>query len=875
MRILSVVTLLTVLVVPLLCQTPVGEHTTFYAGFEDSLRPDYAAGGWQALTRGEVQFVDGYIGRAISLPSGSHIRYPAQGNIQPDSGTVEVWLQWTAETAALDHFSVFFEGSPSNNYVRINRIAPDRLGMAFHGGPEDDLQWQRVDFDPQGWDIGTWHHIAGTWEGGTITLYIDGEAVDQSTQDNAMIDIGEEMSIGSPVTVDSFTLSSVARSEEVIRRHAAIEPGSARPIYLTDIAPATSEQAMGHVGIDHDTALDDRKLPLIIENLSYGRGLSVHAPGSVSFDVPDGMEQMTALAGVSSLTPNKSANITISLDGNELATAALTAGETAQELTFDISGGGRLEIAASADGPAGAAVIIAHPVFVGQGSAPPAPFAQELTEAEIAIQRMRTHCGEFTFDLPEDRDYAVYDGHPVDIVDPDAPPMSNQASQMELFASPGEYEAAQLTIFTAVDMPSVEVSLGPLQGDEGALPSDAVQIRLVRRVLQRKGYWMDRAPANYETVSRFLFPNRTFWLPAGNFKEIQVLAHVPDDVARGKYRGTLQIEPEGLEPFSCPVSLRVLPIDLDTPDDKTYGVYYRYWQTMDRPEVVSAEFSDISAHGCRMLYASTGVRFLREESGTITWSLGDVQRLLENLRAHGFSGTLPVMDRIHQLARLMGYEPLDEEGRGERIAEKEDLLQIVREALADLKKLDEQYPEFTLVLTHMDEVFGRGRLPAFMDAARVIRKTSDFPIYITIHMMPGRWESYMKESDHLIDIRCINGHSLEEWLTADDNDWDELRQMLQESGDEGWMYHNMRGSFFPPEWNRIINGLFMWASPLKVHVPWMYYSYGGNPFDDTDTDQFDFGYAFPHPDDPTQMISTLHWEAFREGYDDMRYIATL
>jgi len=102
-----------------------------------------------------------------------------------------------------------------------------------------------------------------------------------------------------------------------------------------------------------------------------------------------------------------------------------------------------------------------------------------------------------------------------------------------------------------------------------------------------------------------------------------------------------------------------------------------------------------------------------------------------------------------------------------------------------------------------------------------------------------------------------------------------MAQMLAASGDEAWMYHNMRGSFFKAEWNRFINGMFMWVAPIEVHVPWMYYSIGGNPFDDTDSDHYDFVYAVPDPNDPTRMISTTHYEAFREGYDDMRYIKTL
>jgi len=32
----------------------------------------------------------------------------------------------------------------------------------------------------------------------------------------------------------------------------------------------------------------------------------------------------------------------------------------------------------------------------------------------------------------------------------------------------------------------------------------------------------------------------------------------------------------------------------------------------------------------------------------------------------------------------------------------------------------------------------------------------------------------------------------------------------------------------------------------------------------------DFAYAAPHPD-KAEMVSSLEWEAFREGWDDLRY----
>ena len=58
----------------------------------------------------------------------------------------------------------------------------------------------------------------------------------------------------------------------------------------------------------------------------------------------------------------------------------------------------------------------------------------------------------------------------------------------------------------------------------------------------------------------------------------------------------------------------------------------------------------------------------------------------------------------------------------------------------------------------------------------------------------------------------------------------------------------------------------------------MYYSFKGSPFDATDGPHLrggDFAYAVPDPDDPERMIPTRHWEGFREGIDDVRYLCTL
>jgi hypothetical protein len=525
----------------------------------------------------------------------------------------------------------------------------------------------------------------------------------------------------------------------------------------------------------------------------------------------------------------------------------------------------------------GGVAVFGDAMLLAEGIEPPPSFSRELTQDELTMQRMRTRVAEFSFELPDaPKGYVIYGGHPVDEVDPAAEPLHEVfPAALEIAAAPGEYEAAVFKLYADRDLADINVSLTDLTGEGGAIGGDDVQVQLIRRVLMRKGYWMPRLPSNYETVSRFIFPNRQFWLPEGNFKEIYLLVRVPEDAAPGQYSGTITVEAEGAEATEMALDVRVRPVELIQPTDRRYGMYYRARRLEERPEEANdAEFADMAAHGVSTIKGHTAIHWDRDEDGNITWDFDLIRRTLDQGLEHGFFGEITIYDSLPTLGRLMDVSGLNAEGEGDALSENEEVLAVTEQAFAELKQLEAEYPQYELLLTHMDEVFGRDRLPRYLDYAEVVRKTSDFPLYITMHMTPGRWEEYMERSDPWVDVRCINGHSLESWL-QDGHDWDELAQMLAEAGDQAWMYHNQRGSFFKAEWNRFINGMFMWVSPIEVHVPWMYHSTGGNPFDDTDSERHDFVYAVPHPDNPTLMISTLHYEAFREGYDDMRYLRTL
>lgn len=852
-------------------------HTTFLARYERGVAPEYCRGNWQAAYGGPPALVPGRIGKALALGPRQRIVYPADGKINPRSGTIEFWLKCTWQPGTNPRLTIITFRTPTNCYLNFNTISPTRLGMAIQGGPADAHVWRRVDADPSQWSQGDWHHVAGTWDNRTLRLYVDGRLVQEVTDAAPMVDAPAEFSVGpGPLVIDELRISDTARTANELRQSMTAGPAACRCIYLTDLPPAAAQETMGRIAIDEQRGFDDRRLPLAVGRTAYARGIGLRAPGWVEFQVPKGFDKLVARVGASTWG-DRPIRIRFAHAGRVLAeTPPLRPGDDATPVTVPLPSGGKLRIECLPAGDTGGLAAVADAVLLRPGAEPPSPFSRPLSDLELTIQRMRTDVAKFSFPLADDgKGYAIYADHPIDILDPSAGPGGEKfPRRLTMQAAAGEWEAVQFAIFAARDITRMRVSCSALRSGAQEIDRRYIQVRLVRRVLQRRGYWMKREPDNYDVVSRFLFPNRVFWLPKGHFKQVNVTVHMPERARPGAYRGTITVALEGLQASQIELVVHVPPIKLLDPPAR-YGMYYDFPRAAHQPEVLNAELADMAAHGCTTMVPHVGLQFEQsKQGGPVQASYEQIRQCLTVLRRHGFHGPIVIGDGIFSLARVLGVSGLDDKGGGKPLADNEQLCRAMRQALEGLQQVARDFPEFELLLTHMDEVFTPKRIARFIDAARVVRQGPHFRFYETMHMMPGRWEDYMKRADDYIDVRCINGHSLDEWLKSG-HTFAELAAMLKASGDEGWTYYNMRGSFFIPEWNRIVNGLYMWTSPLTTHVPWMYYSYGGNPFDDTDSRRYDFGYAFPSDSDPTQLISTLHWEAFREGYDDMRYFATL
>ncbi len=853
--------------------------TLFLAHFDRTTNADVARGRGKALEGGgDITFGRaGRFGEALRLGSRRRLVFAAKGNLNPKQGTIEFWF--CLEQPPPQKYQFFNFRGGEHNYMNINRIQPGRLGAALCGGPPDDWTWKRVDYRKKDIVPGRWHHLAVTWGGTELSLYIDGNLIGSTSEAKMPTGPVKEFTIlGIPGLIDEFRISSCKRTAEEIKASAE-GAGRANPasglVFLTDHQPTSARQAWGKAGVDGRYPYELR-VPLVMDGKIYPRGVGTEGDAKMVFDVPDGFDRLVATIGLSDFGAGP-ANAVVRVTGGDrtlLEKHPAAAGKPGR-VTIPLEGAKQIELISEGGDRhgLGAWVDWGELVLLKTGQELPPPQCQPFPKFMTLPCKLKLSAYRFGFELPDSpTGYRVAPWRPLDDLDPNAQPASwPDAFRLEAFATPGEYEPVTFVVYADKAMQGLSVVASDLRGPKGTLPSSRVDVRYVMHCPKRKLYF--RPVEEIELVSRFLLKRDAVNLRPQTFRQIYAIVHVPEDAKPGTYSGSLRMQVAGETVETVPLAIEVLPFRLGPPGDHQFGIYYRFAEFTDDVERMSLELADIRAHGGHMLkpnlridYVKQGDRFEPDDT--------HVRKGLDLMRRHGMHGTITIYSGLTKLAPMCGVR-YDRDNPPDRMRLFQDAGQ---RGMQGLIELDKNYPEFDLVATHMDEVLTPSRLPRYTFLAKVIRLVPDMPIYITMHNRPVELTKKLTpELDPYVDIRCYNGHCMEDWLRAG-KDFDDLAVELREAGDVAWTYHNIRGTFFPPEWTRLVNSYWLWMSPIEAHVPWMYQHTKGNPLDDTDGPRVrghDFGYAVTSPEDGKTPIPTRHWEAYREGIDDLRYICTL
>lgn len=866
----------------LLAQPVPDADTLLLAQFEDSTDADYSIGNSSSSAKiSRSGWCDGRFGRAIHLAAGDSVSYSAaDGNFRPETGTIEFWIcpDWDGGDGGKRSFLTMRLGD--TGYMYLNKINPTRLGVALAAGEGDDWRWRRADVDASGWKSGEWHHLAFTWGGGRLRVFADGRCGERTADDAVMPrERPDKLElVGCDAIVDGLRILGREFDEEDAREsiRLALHP----PYRRFTALPWRAEGRVTEGGL---RLLGNRRIPLLLGQTRYGDGFACEGDSQIELQL---VEQYAALdVAVGSLFTNgrplgtaASAPVRVEVWGDDrvlyqgVIDAAATAPST---LRVSLAGVKHLRLRTLAGKEAGrrGTVVWANPVLLREADFRPTSATWEVAPEELEMYRRQMEADDFSFPRLDDESYLLANKDWLDEVDPSARPERSQIGvSLRAMATPGEYEPVSFAVYSFIDLDDVTVRVSDLRGESSTLPSTCVDVRLVLRGLMRDLYTLP--PHRSTVVSRFLLPQQEIDIPSGTFREFHLTVHVPDDTAPGMYRGVVRVEPSDADFRECPIEVEVLPFRLGDPGGKSYGMYYRFPAADQDWSGVPVELADLRAHGVSMLKSNLGVEF-RAADDQLVPSFASLRRGLDLLREHGFRGPLPVGSGADRAAAMLGYDVVNDY---DDLPARQRYLAIVKRAMQELVELNREYSDFELLPTHMDEVFGRDRLNRYNRLSEAVRQVPSLRLYITIHNDPKRDVSEMMQRlDPFVDVRCYNGHCMDNYIQAG-NTFADLQAELGKSGDEAWLYHNIRGAFFPAEWMRLINGFYLWNSPLRIHTPWIYYSYQGNPFDATDGPYErggDFAYAVPDPKDASRMVPTRHWEAFREGVDDQRYLAKL
>jgi len=513
-------------------------------------------------------------------------------------------------------------------------------------------------------------------------------------------------------------------------------------------------------------------------------------------------------------------------------------------------------------------------------------------------------------------------------------PPCELGNDLSIMACRGEYEPASFVIQTETDehLDNVRIGCSALQSGDATIPSRAIDIRLVDKLNvgwaignvkvcwqlmydqemidatekphPLNGRWenQEKYEAYREDIKR-IFGNtgalpetveeyrklskQNILVKAADAKSLRPMqvdgreqmwltVHVPQDAPAGTYRGTIRVVPENAPEARLSLTVWVPDFDLLEPRE-TYSIYnptfpeLEHWASthcMVSDETMVRELKNMLAHGCTNPNLYNGV--VARPDGTLDYST------LENrLRLREEAG-LPKGELFLPGSALVICSPL-------KPGEYEQNIKYAKEIQAWCtargygnvyftggdewggQKLLGEYEAFKSV-----EEAGSGiwvATPASFH--ELVGDVLEIPIvqYPGMVAMNNSLEHLKLLRDIIPNPKPYRHCQVRKAMTTD---WQDLIAIPHSQGFRFFQYFD--NWLFPGEGRRS-RGFGMWLTGVDGTMTWSYAGIKGNG------QVKEVGEQVGHRNMVWRVkggvLDTLNWEAFREGYDDSRYIATL
>jgi hypothetical protein len=423
-----------------------------------------------------------------------------------------------------------------------------------------------------------------------------------------------------------------------------------------------------------------------------------------------------------------------------------------------------------------------------------------------------------------------------------APLPAEMRNSTEILASLGEYEPASFCVRALRPLRGVRVTVGNLIGERGSrIRSENVDVRMVRCLPTK--VWNKK---EYVLRPRVLEKHAAIDLSEGTTQQFWLTVYIPETAKPGSYSAQVTVRPENAKAASLTLRLQVWPIHLKPSPTRHYMYAYMFGGPLEH-EIVVKNLVNMREHG--MTGGFFGPEFdpeIQGEDGKIVVNIEKLKGLLQDCQEIG-------------LLDPFIYSPNVTLG----VWREEGFVEIWKQIREQVRKSGLPMPVFT----YGDESDGDpDRTADTTRGLRLIKENLPGALTYTTVVSAASVDVF----DPWLDFRAFSSYADQTTVDA-----------MKKRGQDLWMYSGPSTYGMGPVADRFYRGFYARRMDLQGAGEWVYQwplilrAEPQDPYRDF-TEARPHGnnwdYCLPGREGP---LPTLGWEAFREGIDDGRYMATL
>lgn len=457
----------------------------------------------------------------------------------------------------------------------------------------------------------------------------------------------------------------------------------------------------------------------------------------------------------------------------------------------------------------------------------------------------------------------------IDAIYPETRPRNDErVTTIRGFGAWEQYETLNFALYPLADLKGINVQVGSLSCGKHLISSDRIEIRLV--TYRDNTYPQYNSRGAYRTLPEYLQKVTTSDAPKAEPQRFCVTIQAPKGIPAGLYQGDVLISHNG---FDRAVALRIVyevfPFELKRDPAKNFSAYYypphrHVWvenklkDSAWADKVLENDFKTMAKYG----FTVPPVWYLnsREENGKIKLDVENADRLLALMKENGMHGPVPVIGwTIIGLAEKMTGRGIGGHVIVHKLPPKAYYDEVAAIA-ADFQRLcqEKKYPQ--LVFGPLDEIAGNDKSITFAYGVYESLKKGGLTTYTT---MEPENQGYPK-LDRVIDIFATQAYLPTYAETA----------TRKKAG--YWCYPNhnsyeRKDPIIMNKGGRMTYGYGYWRSGFDMLLPWIWRKPDPKHFHEK---KGSGGGNIVHPDSG-EIITTMYWENFREGINDLNYIYTL